>query len=260
MNSISMRRVVNPRFTNSTLAVRAYSSSNVAMQDWANRPGVWDEKDLGSMISANRTWMSKMQKENPDYFEMNKAGHFPKILWIGCVDARVPANELINEPPGSVFVHRNIANQVVNTDSNCMSVLQYAVDYLKVKHVVVCGHYDCGGCKAAMSNYDHQSPLENWLRNIRDTFRIHKDEILAIKDITARQNRLVELNVAEQCINLFKTVQVQRAQKESKEAGKPFEEPQIHGYCFDPHTGELKKLQVDFSKAAEELKTIYSLY
>eukprot|EP00607_Mallomonas_marina_P000965 CAMPEP_0182440102 /NCGR_PEP_ID=MMETSP1167-20130531/86850_1 /TAXON_ID=2988 /ORGANISM="Mallomonas Sp, Strain CCMP3275" /LENGTH=112 /DNA_ID=CAMNT_0024633963 /DNA_START=50 /DNA_END=388 /DNA_ORIENTATION=+ len=111
-----------------------------------------------------------------------------------------------------------------------------------------------------MSNHDHESPLENWLRSIRDTLRLHKDEIFSIKDIKARQDRVVELNVKEQCINLFKTVQVQRARKESAAAGKAFEEPQIHGYCFDPHTGELKKLDVDFTKAAEDLSPIYNLF
>ena len=114
-----------------------------------------------------------MSQENPNYFEYNKIGHAPKILWIGCSDARVPANDIIGEAPGNVFVHRNIANQVVNTDFNCMSVIQYAVEVLKVKHIIVCGHYDCGGIKASLELIDHKSPLENWLRNIRDTTRLH---------------------------------------------------------------------------------------
>ena len=136
--------------------------------------------------------------EQPDFFQEFKKGHAPKILWIGCSDARVPANEIIGEPPGSVFVHRNIANMVGNTDFSSMSVIQFAVDVLKVKHIVVCGHYDCGGIRAAMESVDHKSPLENWLRNIRDIYRLHMEELNAIPDAVQRQRRLVELNVVEQ--------------------------------------------------------------
>jgi len=154
----------------------------------------------------------------------------------------VPANEIIGQPPGAVFVHRNIANQVVNTDFNCMSVIQYAVDVLKVKHIVVCGHYDCGGVKASLENVDHRSPLENWLRHIRDTYRLHRDELNAIEDETARQRRLVELNVIEQCLNIFKTAVVQRKRVESyqkqksegKDIGSTFTEPRVHAYVYDP--------------------------
>lgn len=166
--------------------------------DYFKRPGPWDDKDLGSLLDANKAWSNRMIKENPGFFEDIKKGHAPKILWIGCSDARVPANEIIGEPPGSVFVHRNIANQVGNTDVNCLSVIQYAVDVLKVKHIIVCGHYDCGGIRASMELKDHRSPLENWLRNIRDTYRLHKKELDAIVDVKSRQRRLVELNVIEQ--------------------------------------------------------------
>jgi len=139
-----------------------------------------------------------MADSKPGFFAELSRGHAPKILWIGCSDARVPANEIIGEPPGSVFVHRNVANMVVNTDVNCMSVLQYAVDVLKVKHIIVCGHYECGGVRAALEPIDHGSPLENWLRNIRDTYRLHKDELNGVADLRDRQRRLVELNVQEQ--------------------------------------------------------------
>ena len=139
--------------------------------DYFNRPGPWDERDLSSLLNANKAWSRNMARIKPGYFEELSRGHAPKILWIGCSDARVPANEIIGEPPGSVFVHRNVANMVVNTDFNCLSVLQYAVDVLKVKHIIVCGHYDCGGIRAALEPIDHRSPLENWLRNIRDTYR-----------------------------------------------------------------------------------------
>lgn len=115
------------------------------------RPGVWDERDLGTLLDANKRWSQRMVQQTPTFFEEHKRGHAPKILWIGCSDARVPVNEMIGEPPGSVFVHRNIANMVVNTDFNCMSVIQYAVDVLKVKHIIVCGHYDCGGVKVRLS-------------------------------------------------------------------------------------------------------------
>ena len=150
------------------------SESEIMKETYFNRPGPWDEKDLDSLMGANKAWISRMVTEQPDFFEEIRKGHAPKILWIGCSDARVPANEIIGRPPGDIFVHRNIANQVVNTDFNCMSVIQYAVDVLKVKHIMVCGHYDCGGVKAALENTDHRSPLENWLRHIRDTYRLHK--------------------------------------------------------------------------------------
>lgn len=166
--------------------------------DYQNRPGPWDDRTLNTLLDANKAWAKRMVTEKPDFFKELKKGHAPKILWIGCSDARVPANEIIGEPPGSVFVHRNVANMVVNTDFNCMSVIQYAVDVLKVKHIIVCGHYDCGGIRASLEQWDHKSPLENWLRNIRDTYRLHMDELNAIEDYRLRQRRLVELNVIEQ--------------------------------------------------------------
>lgn len=166
--------------------------------DYFNRPGPWDNKDLGSLLTANKAWAQRMVHQQPNFFHEIKKGHAPKILWIGCSDARVPANEIIGEPPGSVFVHRNIANMVVNTDFNCMSVIQFAVSVLKVKHIIVCGHYDCGGIKASLQVNDFSSPLCNWVRNIRDTYRLHRDELNAITDPRLRQRRLVELNVVEQ--------------------------------------------------------------
>ena len=178
-------------------------SSSVPDLDYFNRPGPWDEKDLKSLLSANKVWAKKMATERPGFFDEIKRGHAPKILWIGCSDARVPANEMIGEPPGSVFVHRNVANMVTNTDFNCLSVVQYAVEVLKVKHIIVCGHYDCGGIRAALEPVDHRSPLENWLRNIRDTYRLHNDELNSIESLRDRQRRLVELNVAEQVSYLY---------------------------------------------------------
>lgn len=176
-------------------------ASSFYRSDYFNRPGPWDEQDLNTLLDANRAWANRMERQDPNFFNEIKKGHAPKILWIGCSDARVPANEIIGEPPGSVFVHRNIANQVGNTDVNCLSVIQYAVDVLKVKHIVVCGHYDCGGIRASTENVDHGSPLENWLRNIRDTYRLHQGELDDIPDLKDKQRRLVELNVIEQVRN-----------------------------------------------------------
>ena len=133
---------------------------------------------MGSLLDANKAWSKRVNIQQPDFFKEIRKGHAPKILWIGCSDARVPANEIIGEPPGSVFIHRNIANMVVNTDFNCMSVIQFAVTVLKVKHIIVCGHYDCGGVKASLETNEYKSPLCNWLRNIRDTYRYEEFSLI----------------------------------------------------------------------------------
>ena len=164
----------------------------------------------------------------------------------GCADARVPANEIMGEPAGSVFVARNIANLVVNTDNNLLSALQYAIAYLKVPHIVVCGHYLCGGIRAAVTRYDHQAPLDSWLRNIRDVYRIHRRELDSIKDPEERHQRLVELNVKEQCINVYKTGVVQEMRFVTKKMGGPYPYPTpcVHGVVFDPKVGLLKRVDV----------------
>jgi carbonic anhydrase len=231
-----------------------------------NRPGPWDCKDLGTLLDANKAWANRMTVTQPNFFEEIKRGHAPKILWIGCSDARVPANEIIGEPPGSVFVHRNIANQVPNTDVSCMSVLQYAIDILKVRHIVVCGHYDCGGIRAATERVDYRAPLDNWLRNIRDTYRLHQKELDSITDMSKRQRRLVELNVIEQCLNVFKTATVQRRRVQTHglvgKTGSPFTftEPRVHAIVYEPTTGIVTKLPVDFSQYMKELRSVYDLY
>ena len=231
-----------------------------------NRPGPWDEPDLGTLIEANKRWTQRMVTERPEYFRELKKGHAPKILWIGCSDARVPANEIIGEPPGSVFVHRNIANLVVNTDFNCMSVIQYAVSVLKVKHIIVCGHYDCGGVKASLEATDHRSPLVNWLRHLRDTYRLHRDELNSLSDMLSRQRRLVELNVIEQCVNIMKTAPVQLARVETRKmkgvegSGITFKQPRVHGMVYEPRTGEAKFLDIDFKETMNDLKGIYDLH
>ena len=193
VNARSLSRSTATNYTRTTSR-----QATTPTKEYFNRPGPWDTKDLGSLLTANKAWAKRMVDNRPDFFQEIKRGHAPKILWIGCSDARVPANEIIGEPPGSVFVHRNIANMVVNTDFSCMSVIQFAVSVLKVKHIIVCGHYDCGGIKASLEKNDYSSPLCNWVRNIRDTYRLHRDELNAIDDLRLRQRRLVELNVIEQ--------------------------------------------------------------
>jgi carbonic anhydrase len=184
------KRVYNASLSMKVGGVRCMS--NGIDKEYWNRAGSWDDKYLSSLFDANKAWAERMHTEN--FFEENSHGHAPKILWIGCSDARVPANQIIGEKPGNVFVHRNIANQVVNTDFNCLSVIQYAVDVLQVKHIIVCGHYDCGGVKAALTNNDHNAPLENWLRNIRDIYRNNFDELSAITDENEKRKRLVEIS------------------------------------------------------------------
>ena len=150
----------------------------------------------------------------------------------------------MGEPAGSVFVARNVANMVVNTDNNLMSALQYAVAYLKIPHIIVCGHYECGGVRASVTQYNHMPPLENWLRQIRDVYRVHRTELDAIKDPETRHRRLVELNVREQCINLYKTGVVQKSRFDSMKAGTGYAVPQLHGVVFDPKVGLLKRVDV----------------
>lgn len=205
---------------------------------------------LERVFENNETWIAQKLELNPNYFSDLSKGQSPDILYIGCSDSRVSAEELMGLQPGEVFVHRNIANMVVNIDLNVMSVLNYAVNHLKVNHVVVCGHYFCGGVKAAMQPQD-LGLLNPWLRNIRDVYRTHKKELNAIEDETEKYNRLVELNVEEQCINLIKTADVQKA---FKERGL-----KVHGWVFDIHSGKLIDLHVDFDKIMHNIMEIYDL-
>ncbi|MDD3005162.1 carbonic anhydrase [Flavobacterium sp.] len=205
---------------------------------------------LERVFENNEAWIAQKLKLNPNYFSDLSKGQNPDILYIGCSDSRVSAEELMGLNPGEVFVHRNIANMVVNIDLNVMSVLNYAVNHLKVNHVVVCGHYFCGGVKAAMQAQD-LGLLNPWLRNIRDVYRTHKKELNAITDETQKYNRLVELNVEEQCINLIKTADVQKAYKERG--------LKVHGWVFDIHTGKLIDLHIDFDKIMHNIMEIYDL-
>lgn len=203
------------------------------------------------VFENNKQWVEKMKGSDADFFEKLAKGQQPDYLYIGCSDSRAPANQIMGLDPGDVFVHRNIANMVVNTDLNVMSVINYAVVHLKVKHVVVCGHYNCGGVKAAMTSQD-LGILNPWLRNIRDVYRMHRDELDAINDEHARYNRLVELNVQEQCINVIKTAEVQQ-----QYAANNY--PVVHGWVFDLKTGLLKDLKVDFEGTLNNIKQIYDI-
>lgn len=182
-------------------------------------------KSYEKLLKENKEWANSKVASDPDFF--NRLSHLqtPEFLWIGCSDSRVPANEITGTQPGEIFVHRNIANMVVNTDSNVLSVLEYAVNHLKVKHIIVCGHYGCGGIKAAMSNHDYKQVLNMWLRNIKDVYRLHREELDAIEDFDKRADRLCELNVKEQVMDLAKTSIVQRAWKHEQR-------PHLHGWVY----------------------------
>lgn len=206
--------------------------------------------DIKQIFKNNESWVQKKLNVQADYFSNMSKGQTPDILYIGCSDSRVSAEELMGVAPGDVFVHRNIANMVPNTDLSAMSVINYAVMHLKVNHIVVCGHYYCGGVQAAMKSGD-LGILNPWLRNIRDVYRTHKDELNAIEDENDRYKRLVELNVEEQCINVIKTAEVQQARRERNLT--------IHGWVFDIHTGKLIDLNIDFIKLLENIMEIYRL-
>ena len=177
------------------------------------------------LLLENKAWADEKVSSDPDYFNRLADIQKPEFLWIGCSDSRVPANEITGTQPGEIFVHRNVANLVVNTDVNLLSVLDYAVTHLKVKHVIVCGHYGCGGIKASTTKTDFKMVLNMWLRNIKDVYRIHRDELDAIKDEDAKCDRLVELNVQEQVMNLAKTSIIQRAWKQEQR-------PHLHGWVY----------------------------
>ena len=182
-------------------------------------------KEYEKLLIENKTWAAEILKVDPMYFKKLSQLQTPEFLWIGCSDSRVPANQITGTQPGEIFVHRNIANMVVNTDSNVLSVLEYAVNHLKVKHIIVCGHYGCGGIKAAMSNHDYKQVLNMWLRNIKDVYRLHRKELDAIQNEDLRADKLCELNVKEQVMHLAKTSIVQRAWKHEQR-------PDLHGWVY----------------------------
>ncbi len=206
--------------------------------------------DVKQIFENNQHWITKQLQSDENYFKKLSEGQSPEFLYIGCSDSRVSAEELMGLQPGQVFVHRNIANMVPNTDLNSMSVINYAVVHLKVNHIIVCGHYGCGGVHAAMQQSD-LGILNPWLRNIRDVYRIHRKELDAIANEGERYKRLVELNVQEQCINIIKTAEVQKANSER--------DLKVYGWIFDIHTGTLIDLKINFDEILKDIKEIYKI-
>jgi carbonic anhydrase len=203
------------------------------------------------LFENNLRWIKEKTGTDANFFAHLSTQQNPDFLYIGCSDSRVTAEEIMGLGPGEAFVHRNVGNLINNTDLNVMSAIEYAVRHLKVKHIIVCGHYDCGGVKAAMVPED-MGILNPWLRNIRDVYRIHKTELNAISDERSRYNRLVELNVEEQCINVIKTAVVQLHYEAS---GFPL----VHGWVFDIRTGRIIDLNINFERILKEIETIYNL-
>lgn len=189
-------------------------------------------KSFEKLLLENKAWAQERVHDNPEFFKRLENIQTPEFLWIGCSDSRVPANQITGTDPGEIFVHRNIANMVVHTDLNLLSVLEYAVVYLKVKHIIVCGHYGCGGVKASMNSHSY-GIINKWLRNIKDVYRIHREEIDILQDENARADRLVELNVREQVLNLAKTSIVQKAWQNEQR-------PDLHGWVYGLKDGILK--------------------
>jgi carbonic anhydrase len=204
-------------------------------------------KAYEKLLLENKAWAKEKSEDDPDFFERLVHVQTPEFLWIGCSDSRVPANEITGTNPGEIFVHRNIANMVVHTDLNLLSVLQYAVEVLKVKHIIVCGHYGCGGVKAAFGHHS-LGIINKWLRNIKDVYRFHREEIDAIDTEEHKVNRMVELNVQEQVMNLAKTSIIQHAWKHDQR-------PHLHGWVYDLHDGIIKP--VFEMEAGDHIDPIY---
>ncbi|MGC1241945.1 MAG: carbonate dehydratase [Chryseosolibacter sp.] len=202
------------------------------------------------LLKNNKKWVEEKLRQDPLFFERLSKGQSPEVLWIGCSDSRVPANEITGTNPGDIFVHRNIANMVVHSDMNLLSVLDYAVNILKVKHVIVCGHYGCGGVKAAMTN-EQYGLVDNWLRHIKDVYRLHQKELDNIKGEEERFNRFVELNVIEQVFDLSKTSIIQNAWRNRSV-------PMIHGWVYDLRTGILQDLGISLHSKSK-LPSIYNV-
>jgi carbonic anhydrase len=198
---------------------------------------------LNSLFESNRQWAKDIRKADPSFFEKLSKQQSPKYLWIGCSDSRVPANEIVGLLPGELFVHRNVSNLVVHTDMNCLSVMQYAIAILKIKHIIVCGHYGCGGIAAAIEERPH-GLIDNWLRNVREIYYLYEKEMLAIKDDTERINRLCEINVASQVFNVCNTTIVQEAWAQGQEIT-------VHGWIYGINDGLLRDLNVSVSSVAE---------
>lgn len=208
------------------------------------------EKSYARLIENNKTWVAEQLQLDPSFFENLSKGQAPEYLWIGCSDSRVPAESITGTDPGEMFVHRNIANMVVHSDMNMLSVLSYAVEVLKVKHIIVCGHYGCGGVMAAMKNQQF-GLIDNWLRHIKDVYRYHHNELDAIEDETLRARRFVEVNVHEQVHDLGKTSIVQNAWKRNQPL-------HLHGWVYDINDGLINDLGVNFTNP-KDLHNVYHL-
>jgi carbonic anhydrase len=208
------------------------------------------KNSIQQLLENNKTWVQSELKKDPHFFDELANSQNPEFLWIGCSDSRVPANQITGTKPGDVFVHRNIANMVVHSDMNMLSVLSYAVEVLKVKHIIVCGHYGCGGVLAAMGNRQF-GLIDNWLRHIKDVYRYHHSELDAIQDQNQRARRFVELNVIEQVHDLGKTSIVQNAWKKKQPL-------HLHGWVYDVKDGLIKDLNVTFS-STKDLHAVYHL-
>lgn len=225
-----------------------------------------DDVGLRGILENNREWVKKMRGKDPQYFDKLALPQNPEILYLGCSDSRVPADQICGLRPGEVFVHRNVANLAVVGDSNFGSVLHYAVATLDVKHIMVVGHYDCGGVRAAMNAASTSSDVvDGWLMHIRDVYRLHQAELDLIEDDEERHRRLVELNVIEQCINVFKFTCVQKKRQWRHAPGVNRDQtvkyvyPRVHGLVFDPKDGILKKLDLGFRTIFGHLKSVYKL-
>lgn len=198
-----------------------------------------------TLLKNNKKWVEEVTEKDPDFFSNLSKGQTPPVLWIGCADSRVPANVITGTQPGEIFVHRNIANMVIHTDMNMLSVLDYAVNVLYIRHIIVCGHYGCGGVRAAMNNTQN-GIIDNWICHIKDVYRLHHEELSQIADEEARYNRLVELNVVEQVLDLAKTSIVQNAWKGDKPLW-------LHGWVYSLDNGLVKDLDVNYGSNAELL-------
>ena len=206
--------------------------------------------DYNKLLLENKAWAQEKVEEDPEYFKRLCALQTPKFLFIGCSDSRVPANEITGTQPGEIFVHRNIANLVVHTDVNVLSVLEYAVTHLKVEHVIVCGHYGCGGIKAALTQTDFKQVLNMWLRNIKDVYRLHRSELEEIENGDEREKRLVELNVKEQLSHLATTSIIQKAWKERGY-------PHLHGWVYGLENGLIKPVVEIPANAPTSIDPLY---
>ena len=198
-------------------------------------------KDLKRLLDQNRAWAENIKASDPEFFQTLAKQQSPRFLWIGCSDSRVPATQLAGMLPGEMFVHRNVANVVVHTDFNCLSVMQYAVDVLKVDHIIICGHHGCGGVKAAMDNLQ-LGLIDNWLRHVQDVIHVHEAALSKIDDEEARLDRLCELNVIEQVLNVGRTTIVQGAWQRGQELG-------VHGWIYGLQDGLLRDLEVSVDNA-----------